>query len=133
MDVTGDATNKSITISYTTPASLPANGGNAASLGGSAPSWYASSAHTHDLSMVTSTGTAAITLAYGSSYKLTAGGNDLIFKMPAADNTNYYHTPANYTSTNALLLGTGTGVSNMYISYATSSTYGVVKEDTISG
>ena len=102
---------------------------NAASLGGSAPSWYASSAHSHNLSIVASTGTAAITLAYGSSYTLTAGGKDLVFKMPAADNTNYYHTPANYTSTNALLLGTGTGVSNMYISYATSSTYGVVKDE----
>ena len=31
-----------ITYSYTTPASLPANGGNAASLGGSAPAYYLS-------------------------------------------------------------------------------------------
>ena len=40
--VTGDSTNKKITVSYTTPASLPANGGNAASLGGSAPAYYLS-------------------------------------------------------------------------------------------
>lgn len=110
--VTGDATNKSIAISYTTPTSLPANGGNAdtvdnkhasdfrastwmptyADVGAlsaatAIPSTYgdvgaASAGHTHTLSIVASTGAANVSLAFGSSYKLTAGGNDTIFKMP---------------------------------------------------
>lgn len=44
--------------------------------------------HTHTASLATDTGTSAITLAYGGKYKLTAGGQSVIFTMPASDNTN---------------------------------------------
>lgn len=45
---------------------------------------YASSGHTHNTSITTSTGTSSLTLAYGSKYSLTAGGKSFIFTMPAA-------------------------------------------------
>lgn len=46
--------------------------------------------HTHSASLVTDTGTSAITLAHGGKYKLTAGGSSVIFTMPASDgNTTY--------------------------------------------
>lgn len=44
----------------------------------------ATSGHTHTLSLATDTGTSSLTLAYGGKYKLTAGGNSLIFTMPSA-------------------------------------------------
>lgn len=43
--------------------------------------------HTHTTKIETSTGTSQITLAYGSKYKLTAGGTTYIFTMPSSDNT----------------------------------------------
>lgn len=52
----------------------------------------ATSGHTHTLSLVSDTGTSSITLAHGGKYKLTAGGNSVIFTLPTDNNTN----PANY-------------------------------------
>ena len=43
--------------------------------------------HTHTTKIEASTGTSQITLAYGSKYKLTAGGTTYIFTMPSSDNT----------------------------------------------
>lgn len=46
--------------------------------------------HKHSASLDTDTGTSAITLAHGGTYKLTAGGSSVIFTMPASDgNTTY--------------------------------------------
>ena len=52
----------------------------------------ATSGHTHTLSLASDTGTSSITLAHGGKYKLTAGGNSIIFTLPTDNNTN----PANY-------------------------------------
>ena len=43
--------------------------------------------HTHTLTIAADSGTNALTLAYGTKYKLTAGGKEFIFTMPASDNT----------------------------------------------
>ena len=44
--------------------------------------------HTHTLSIATDTGTNALTLAFGTKYKLTAGGNSFIFTMPSNPDTD---------------------------------------------
>lgn len=45
--------------------------------------------HTHTLSLATDTGTSSTTLAHGGKYKLTAGGNSVIFTLPSDNNTTY--------------------------------------------
>ena len=45
--------------------------------------------HTHDVNIATSTGTNELTLAYGTKYALTAGGQSFIFTMPTDSNTTY--------------------------------------------
>lgn len=78
--VTPDATNGKITISSTdTNTWRPVGTGASDAAAGN---------HTHTASLATDTGTSAITLAYGGKYKLTAGGQSVIFTMPASDNTN---------------------------------------------
>jgi hypothetical protein len=57
--------------------------------------------HTHDLTITADSGTNALTLAYGTKYKLTAGGKTFIFTMPASDNTNT-HRPINLKGTQIL-------------------------------
>lgn len=57
--------------------------------------------HTHTLSIAADSGTNALTLAYGTKYKLTAGGKEFIFTMPASDNTNT-HRPINLKGTQIL-------------------------------
>ena len=48
--------------------------------------------HTHSISLATDTGTSAVTLSHGGKYKLTAGGQSIIFTMPSSvTDTNYYH------------------------------------------
>lgn len=42
----------------------------------------APSDHTHSTTIVTSTGTNQVTLAFGSKYSLNAGGTSYIFTMP---------------------------------------------------
>ena len=44
--------------------------------------------HTHTASLAEDTGTSEITLAHGGKYKLTAGGDNVIFTMPADSNTH---------------------------------------------
>ena len=50
---------------------------------------YAAKNHTHDVNITTSTGTNELTLAYGTKYALTAGGQSFIFTMPTDSNTTY--------------------------------------------
>lgn len=92
---------------------------------------YATSSHTHTLSLATDTGTSSITLASAGKYKLTAGGNSLVFTMPT-DNDHY---PTTFTWTNGTTSGptgslTGnsgfTSVSFGAIPAASSSQSGVV-------
>ena len=46
----------------------------------------ASSGHTHNISLATDTGNSTVTLASDGKYKLTAGGNSIIFTMPTIKN-----------------------------------------------
>ena len=50
--------------------------------------------HSHDTSIVTSTGTNQITLAFGTKYAISAGGTSYVFTMPANPNTNTTYTIA---------------------------------------
>ena len=50
--------------------------------------------HTHALSIATDTGTNELTLAHGSKYKITAGGDSFVFTMPASGNTDTKVTSA---------------------------------------
>lgn len=52
------------------------------------PSSFATSGHTHTISIAADSGTNALTLAHGTKYKLTAGGSSFIFTMPASGNTD---------------------------------------------
>lgn len=90
---------------------------------GSGASDAAAGNHTHSLTLATDTGTAAITLAHNTTYKLTAGGSSLIFKTASDSNTNYYHTPS-YSS--GLKIATGTGVNDLYVPAASTTTAGTM-------
>ena len=87
--------------------------------------------HTHTLSLASSSGTPTITLDYNQSYQLTAGGNTIIFKMPASDNTDHYHTPTTAGSS-GLKIGTavGTGLADLYVQFATYGQAGLVSTTT---
>ena len=51
---------------------------------------YAAKSHTHDASLATeSSGTSEITLASNGKYKLTAGGDSVIFTMPTIPSVSY--------------------------------------------
>ena len=60
------------------------------------PSSFAAAGHTHTTSL-TSGGTATINLAANTAYTLTAGGTSVVFKTPADNNTNYYHTTGSWS------------------------------------
>lgn len=45
--------------------------------------------HTHDVNIAVSTGTNELTLAHGTKYALTAGGQSFIFTMPTDSDTTY--------------------------------------------
>ena len=49
----------------------------------------ATSGHTHNTSIATSTATSSITLSHGGKYSLTAGGTSFVFTMPTDNNTTY--------------------------------------------
>jgi len=53
---------------------------------------YALSSHTHTLSLASDSGTSTVSLTHGGKFKLTAGGNSIIFTMPSA------YTHPSYTS-----------------------------------
>ena len=78
VSITGDSATNKMTISYTTPASLPANGGNASSLNGQAATYYASAGLVSSLDYTSvgalSSGT-AIPSTYGDVGAASAGHN----------------------------------------------------------
>ena len=50
--------------------------------------------HTHSASLAADTGTATVTLEHNTTYKLTTGGNSIIFKTPVDNNTDTKVTSA---------------------------------------
>ena len=70
----------------------------------------AASGHTHTASIATSSGTNELTLALGTKYVLTAGGDTFIFTMPANPNTDAKLQVAEVTSATQYypIVGTGT-------------------------
>ena len=56
--------------------------GNADTLDGYHASSFSTTSHTHTLRLESTTETNSITLAHGGKYKLTAGGNSVIFTLP---------------------------------------------------
>ena len=92
----------------------------------------ATSGHTHTLSLATDTGTSSITLAHGGKYKLTAGGNTLIFALPSDNNTTYSITtgdnngqikvtPSSGNAYNVSVKGLGSAAYTESSAYATAS------------
>lgn len=53
---------------------------------------YATSGHTHDTSIATSSDTNQITLAFGTKYAISAGGTSYVFTMPKNPNTDTTYT-----------------------------------------
>ena len=90
---------------------------------------YATSGHTHDIDLATDSGTATVTLAHNTTYKLTAGGKSVIFKTPTDNNsdTNVTQTlvAADNTSTYPILLApTGqTATVTTTANFVTGATY----------
>lgn len=79
--ITPDAKNRKITISSTdTNTWRPVGTGASDAAAGN---------HTHGISLATDSGTNQITLAHGTKYKLTAGGQSVIFTTPSDNNTTY--------------------------------------------
>lgn len=90
---------------------------------------YSLSNHTHSISLKADTGTSSITLASGSKYKLTAGGNSVIFTMPEIS------AFPEQTTANKVLLSTTTSGSVVWSSWSTAgflktNSSGVVSVDT---
>ena len=90
---------------------------------------YSLSNHTHSISLEADTGTSSITLVSGSKYKLTAGGNSVIFTMPVVS------AFPEQTTANKVLLSTTTSGSVVWSSWSTAGflktdTSGVVSVDT---
>ena len=66
---------------------------------------YATSGHTHTLSLATDSGTSTVTMAANTKYKLTAGGNAIIFTTPV--DTKYQSLSAASGGTDVSLVTTG--------------------------
>ena len=88
--------------------------------------------HTHSISLATDTGTSSLTLAHGGKYKLTAGGQSLIFTMPSDNNTTYSFstgdengqikvTPSSGSAYNINVKGLGSAAYTNSSAYATSN------------
>ena len=73
-----------------TKANLPTASTSAAGIVqlGSGATDAATGNHTHTTTLATDSGTATVTLAHDTTYKLTAGGTSVIFKTPADSNTD---------------------------------------------
>ena len=63
--------------------------------------------HTHSTTLATDSGTASVTLAANTTYKLSAGGTSVIFKTPADNNTTYSSKAAASGGTDVSLVTTG--------------------------
>lgn len=87
----------------------------------------ASSGHTHTLSIATTSDTPSIFLSSGTTYKLTAGGNELVFQTPLDNN---FYPSRNYTYGLQISASIGTPSScALYVPYATVSQAGVVSTE----
>ena len=64
--------------------------------------------HTHTTSLATDSGTATVTLAHNTTYKLTAGGTNVIFKTPTDSNTDTKVNVVARGTTKSYLLATTT-------------------------
>lgn len=87
------ATKKTLPTASTTVAGITkvgASGG--ASAYGHTHTGYATSGHTHDTSIATSSDTNQITLAFGTKYAISAGGTSYVFTMPKNPNTDTTYT-----------------------------------------
>ncbi len=83
------ATKKTLPTASATVAGITkvgASGG--ASAYGHTHTGYATSSHTHDTSIATSTEDSRITLAFGGKYTISAGGSSYVFTMPKNPNTD---------------------------------------------
>lgn len=88
--ITPDATNGKITIASTdTNTWRPVGTGASDAAAGN---------HTHGISLATDTGTNQVTLAHNTKYKLTAGGQSIVFTTPTDNNTNTTYTFAGGTN-----------------------------------
>ena len=74
---------------------------------GSSSTTAAAGDHTHSASLATDSGTATISLAANTTYKLTAGGSSIIFKTPVDNNTTYSSKAAASGGTDVSLVTTG--------------------------
>ena len=101
----------------------------------------ATSGHTHTTTIASDSGTSQLTLAFGTKYKLTAGGTSYIFTMPSNPNSwrkiqlNGTDILGTATNTNPLNLKAGTNVSitnsNGTVTFAaTDTTYSIAKYNT---
>ena len=63
--------------------------------------------HTHTTSLATDSGTSTVSLAANTKYKLTAGGNSVIFTTPPDNNTTYENKSAASGGTDVSLVTTG--------------------------
>ena len=74
---------------------------------GTTSSTAAAGNHTHTTTLATDSGTATVSLAANTTYKLTAGGNSVIFKTPVDNNTTYSSKSAASGGTDVSLVTTG--------------------------
>ena len=106
---------------------------NADTLDGHHAYEFALSGHTHTLKLESSTKNSSMNLVHGGKYELTAGGNSIIFTLPANNNTA--HTTFTWTNGSTAgptgsLSGNHTAVSFPAIPSATASISGIVTTGT---
>lgn len=78
------ATKKTLPTASATVAGITTVGASGgASAYGHTHTGYATSSHTHDTSITTSTGTNQITLEFGTKYSISTGGTSYVFTMPS--------------------------------------------------
>ena len=68
--------------------------------------------HTHTTTIAASSGTNELTLAHGTKYAITAGGDSFVFTMPSDNNTNTWRK-VQLNGTDKLGTGTGTNPLNI--------------------
>ena len=94
-----------------------------------ADNYYALAGHDHTISLAEDTGTNTITLGHGKKYKLTAGGNSVIFTLPSDNNTDTQVTQSGSTTDswrNVLLHHTYSSTSTSDVPNSTGQVYGAV-------
>ncbi len=99
-------------------ATLPAASTNAAGIIkiGTTAGDAAAGNHTHTLTLVSTTDKDSIALSHGSNYKLTAGGSNIIFKMPEAGSISF-PSKTSFEDNDALLVCTLPGTTNEQYNY----------------